>query len=205
MAFAQNQQIHFSHIGSRNGLSERNVNFIYQGKKGFMWIATRDGLNRYDGYRIRIFRNNPDDSSSIGGNYISHIAEDKQGNIWVATLGGGLNKFDRKTNRFSHYYHEDGNARSIASNFINRIVFDDQGKIWVATQNDGLDLFNPVLNQAIHYRNNILDEKSISGNNILAVYKDSRNNIWAGDQQKGLNLFDRKTRTFKRFIHLHTV
>jgi signal transduction histidine kinase/ligand-binding sensor domain-containing protein/DNA-binding response OmpR family regulator len=201
LAFSQNHQIHFSHIGPKNGLSERNVNFIYQGSRGFMWIATRDGLNRYDGYKIKVFRNNPDDPHSIGGNYISHIAEDKQGNIWVATVGGGLNKLDRNTNKFSHYYHQDGNPKSIASNFINRIVIDGTGNIWIATQNDGLDLFNPALNQAVHYRNNKLDEKSISGNSILTVLKDSRNNIWAGDQQNGLNLFDSKTRTFKRFTH----
>jgi signal transduction histidine kinase/CheY-like chemotaxis protein/streptogramin lyase len=166
-----------------------------------MWIATRDGLNRYDGYRIKVFRNNPDDPHSISNNYISHIAEDKQGNIWVATLGGGLNKFDRRTNRFSHYRHQRGNKNSIASNFINRIVFDDKGNIWIATQDDGLDCFNPALNKAEHYRHQTSDPKSISGDNISTVFRDSRNNIWAGDHENGLNLFDSKTRSFKRFLH----
>lgn len=201
LAFSQSQQIHFSHIGYRNGLSERNVNYIHQGKRGFMWIATRDGLNRYDGYRIKVFRNNPDDTTSISNNYISHIAEDKQGNIWVATLGGGLNRFDRSTNKFSHYQHQRGNNQSLASNFITRIAFDEQGNIWIATQNDGLDLFNPKLNKVVHYRNQKNDPKSISGNDIITVFRDSRNNIWAGDQKNGLNLFDSKTRSFKRFSH----
>lgn len=205
LAFSQNQQIHFSHIGYRNGLSERNVNYIYQGKRGFMWIATRDGLNRYDGYRIKVFRNNPDDPNSISNNYISHIAEDKEGNLWVATMGGGLNKFDRRTNKFSHYRHERGNKQSIASNFINRIVFDEQGNIWIATQNDGLDLFNPKLSKAEHFRHQKLDPKSISGDNIITILRDGRNQIWAGDQQNGLNLFDSKTRSFKRFIHQESV
>jgi len=201
LAFSQNQQIHFSHIGYRNGLSERNVNFIYQGKKGFMWIATRDGLNRYDGYKIKVFRNNPDDPNSISNNYISHIAEDKYGNIWLATLGGGLNKFDRRTNKFSHYQHQRGNHQSIASNFITRIVFDEQGNLWIATQNDGLDVFNPTSNKVVHYRNQKLDPTSISGDDIITVFKDSHNQIWAGDQETGLNLFDSKTRSFKRFLH----
>lgn len=201
LAFSQSQQIHFSHIGYRNGLSERNVNYIYQGKRGFMWIGTRDGLNRYDGYKIKVFRNNPDDPNSISNNYITHIAEDKYGNIWVATMGGGLNKFDRRSNKFSHYQHHQGDDQSIASNFINRIVFDDQDNIWIATQNDGLDLFNTKLNKAVHYRNQKLDPKSISGNNIITVFKDSRNHIWAGDQLTGLNRFDSKTRSFTRFSH----
>lgn len=166
-----------------------------------MWIATRDGLNRYDGYRIKVFRNNPDDPSTISNNYISHIAEDKQGNIWVATMGGGLNKFDRRTNKFTHYKHERGNHRTIASNFLPKITFDEEGKIWIATQNEGLDCFDPVSARVIHYRNQKLDPGSISGDNIITVFKDSRNNIWAGDQKNGLNRFDSKTRTFKRFLH----
>jgi signal transduction histidine kinase/ligand-binding sensor domain-containing protein/CheY-like chemotaxis protein len=204
-AFSQNQQIHFSHIGYRNGLSERNVNFIYQGKRGFMWIATRDGLNRYDGYRIKVFRNNPDDPYSISNNYITHIAEDKQGNIWVATQGGGLNKFDRRTNKFTHYLHQRGNSQSIASNFINRITFDAQGNLWVATQNEGLDCFDPSQNKVVHYRHQKLNPASISGNNIFTVFKDSHNNIWAGDHESGLNLFDSKSRSFKKFLHQESV
>jgi signal transduction histidine kinase/CheY-like chemotaxis protein/ligand-binding sensor domain-containing protein len=199
--FSQNQQIHFSHIGYRNGLSERNVNFIYQSKKGFMWIATRDGLNRYDGYRIKVFRNDPDNPYSISNNYISHIAEDNQGNLWVATLGGGLNKFDRRTNKFYHYRHQCGNNQSIASNFINKIAFDGQGNIWIATQNEGLDCFNPAQNKVVHYRSKKLHPRSISGDNIITVFKDSRNNIWAGDHESGLNLFESKSRSFTRFLH----
>ncbi|HEY0176259.1 MAG TPA: two-component regulator propeller domain-containing protein, partial [Pedobacter sp.] len=142
LAFPQNQQLHFTHIDNKNGLSERNVNCIFQDSRGFIWMGTRDGLNRYDGYQIKVFRNNPDDAYTIGGNYISHIAEDKKGNIWIATIGGGLNRFDRKTNKFYHYYHKETNSKSIASNFINKLVIDDTDHIWLATQNDGLDLFN---------------------------------------------------------------
>lgn len=205
LAFSQHQQIHFSHIGYRNGLSERNVNCIYQGNRGFMWIGTRDGLNRYDGYRIKVFRNNPEDPNSISNNYITDIAEDKIGNIWIATMGGGLNKFDRKSNKFSHYQHRQGDNQSIASNFINKIVFDEHDNIWIATQNDGLDLFNPKQNKAVHYRNQKLDPGSISGNNILTVYRDSRNNIWAGDQQNGLNLYNAKTGKFTRFARQENI
>ncbi|WP_158799521.1 hybrid sensor histidine kinase/response regulator [Pedobacter sp. L105] len=201
VAFSQKEQLHFSHLGNNRGLSERNVNSVFQDSRGFIWIATRDGLNRYDGYQMKVFRNNPDDPFTIADNYVTHMVEDKKGNIWIATIGGGVNRFDPKTNKFYHYPHQDGNQKSIASNFINRLVVDDSGSIWVATQNDGLDLFDPVLNQAIHYRTNKSDPQSISGNRIFTVYKDSYNNIWAGDQNNGLNLFNRKTKNFKRFSH----
>lgn len=199
--YAQEHQLHFTHISNKDGLSERNVNFIFQDSRGFMWIATRDGLNRYDGYRIKVFKPDPDDPYTIGGNYISHIAEDKKGNIWVSTIGGGLNKFDPETNKFYRYLHQEDNSKSIASNAITKIVIDQTGLIWLGTQNEGLDLFNPATGQAIHYRNDESNPNSISGNNIFTIFKDSRDNIWVGEQEKGLNLYNRKTNTFSRFLH----
>src|SRR6195952_2013732 len=96
--FAQTQQLHFDHLGTADGLSELNPSCILQDTRGFIWIGTADGLNRYDGYKFKIFRNDVKDTTSLGGNFIQDIAEDKDGNIWAATIGGGLNKFDRKTN-----------------------------------------------------------------------------------------------------------
>ena len=201
IAFTQNQPLHFEHLSTRDGLSERNINCIFQDSRGFMWIGTRDGLNRYDGYRFIIYRNNPYDPSSISNNYISNLAEDKYGNIWVATVGGGLNKFDPKSDRFSHYRHLDNNTSSIASDDINKIAVDDNGSFWIATQSDGLDNFDPATNRSVHYRNRAGDARSISGNSILTVYKDSQDHIWAGEQSAGLNLFNRESKTFTRFVH----
>ena len=204
LSFSQTKQLHFAHIGNKDGLSEQNVNSIFQDSKGFMWLGTRDGLNRYDGYNIKIFRNNPNDTNSISGNYISHIAEDKKGNIWIATIGGGLNRFDRKSNRFYHYLHS-RNHQSIASNFINSFSIDDHNNLWIGTQNNGLDYFDPSQNKVIHYTNRLTDNHSLSGNSIVTVYIDHDKNIWAGDQEKGLNLFQPQTRDFKRFTHLPNV
>jgi ligand-binding sensor domain-containing protein len=200
-AFSQGQPLQFEHLSTRDGLSERNINCIFQDSRGFIWIGTRDGLNRYDGYRFVVYRNNPYDQTSISNNYISHLAEDRSGNIWIATVGGGLNKFNPKSDRFTHYRHQDNNAGSLASDFINKIALDDNGSIWIATQSDGLDNFDPVAGHAVHYRNKSADAQSISGNNIFTVYKDSRGNIWAGEQSAGLNLFNRRSKSFTRFIH----
>ncbi|WP_183578376.1 two-component regulator propeller domain-containing protein [Mucilaginibacter sp. X5P1] len=202
---AQNQQLHFEHLSTINGLSERNINCILQDSKGFMWIGTRDGLNRYDGYQFKTYRSDHSNPYSISNNYISHLAEDKNGNIWIATVGGGLNKFDTKTDKFYHYRHKDSVATSIASDFINKIALDDDGHIWLATQKDGLDNFNPVTGKAVHYRTNSSDPRSISGNNIYIVYKDRENNLWAGEQTAGLNLFNRQHGNFTRFSHQDNV
>ncbi len=152
---AQTRQLHFDHLGTANGLSELSPNCILQDSRGFIWIGTEDGLNRYDGYKFKIFRNDVKDTATIANNYIQDLAEDKNGNIWVATVGGGLNKLDRKTGRFHRYLYNEKNKNGISSNFVSKIVFDSSGKIWVGTQKNGLDLFDPRTTHWRHYLHNI--------------------------------------------------
>jgi signal transduction histidine kinase/CheY-like chemotaxis protein/ligand-binding sensor domain-containing protein len=202
LASAQTQQLHFTHLGSANGLSDLNVNAILQDKRGFIWVGTADGLNRYDGYKFRVYRNDIKDTSSIGGSYIQNIAEDVEGNIWVATIGGGLNKFDRKTNRFHRYRHDEKNINSIASDFVTRVAVDKYGKIWAATQYSGLDVFDPKRGIFLHYLHKQNDPKSIIGNEISAIFNDSQNNIWVGTANNGLSKFDRETQSFVNYKHI---
>jgi signal transduction histidine kinase/ligand-binding sensor domain-containing protein/CheY-like chemotaxis protein len=199
---AQNQQLHFEHLGTANGLSELNINAILQDSRGFIWVATNDGLNRYDGYKFKIFRNDVKDTTSLGSNYIQDIKEDKDGNIWIATVGGGLNKFDRKTNRFFHYAHNEKDSRSISSNFVSKIAIEKSGKIWAATQQNGLNLFDPKTGSSLHYINSSNDPKSISDNQLTTIYNDSQNNLWVGTSNSGLSLFDRKSNSFVNYKHL---
>jgi len=198
--FAQNQQLHFDHLGTGNGLSELNPNCILQDSRGFIWIGTADGLNRYDGYKFKIFRNDVKDTTSIGNNYIQDIIEDRSGGIWIATVGGGLNKFDRNTNRFQRYRHNEKDKSSISSDFISKVALDGSGKMWVGTQKNGLNLFDPKTGKSIHYTNSH-NPKSISDNEIMTVYRDHNNNIWVGTVNDGLCLLDRKNNNFISFKH----
>ena len=201
--FAQNQQLHFDHLGTSEGLSELNPNCILQDSRGFIWIGTADGLNRYDGYKFKIFRNDVRDTTSIGNNYIQDIIEDKSGNIWVATVGGGLNKFDRYTNRFHRYLHNEKDKKSISSNFVSKVALDKSGKIWVATQKNGLNLFDPKDGKSIHYLNSN-DSKSMADNEIMTVYVDHNHDVWVGTVNDGLCLFNRENGNFTNFKHLST-
>ncbi|HTK21023.1 MAG TPA: two-component regulator propeller domain-containing protein, partial [Mucilaginibacter sp.] len=196
--FAQNQQLHFTHFGTEDGLSELNPNCLLQDSRGFIWIGTADGLNRYDGYDFKIFRNDAKDNTSIGNNYVQDIIEDKDGNIWAATIGGGLNKFDRNTNRFHRYLHNDKDKSSISSNFVSKLALDKTGKIWVATQKDGLNLFDPKNGRSIHYCNTT-DSTSLADNGLMTVYVDHENNVWVGTDNEGLCLFNRSANNFTRF------
>src|SRR5262245_13612759 len=115
LCFSQN--LKFDHISTQDGLSQSNVNCIFQDSRGFIWIGTRDGLNRYDGYKFIIYRYDARDSSSISDDFVADIAEDSSGNLWVATKNG-LNEFHRNTSTFKHYFHDERDPNSISDNIL---------------------------------------------------------------------------------------
>src|SRR5919112_6662489 len=112
--FAQKHNLKFEHLDITAGLSQNHIMCILQDSRGFMWFGTRDGLNKYDGYKFTVYKNDPKNKSSISGNYISDIIETRNGDIWVATWGGGLDKFNREKNQFTYYKHNPANDNSIS-------------------------------------------------------------------------------------------
>jgi len=85
----------FRHLSIEGGLSDGHLRTIVQDQRGFLWFGTIDGLNRYDGYEIRVFRHDPENPRSLGANFVRALHVDRKGGLWVATIGGGLNLFDR--------------------------------------------------------------------------------------------------------------
>src|SRR4029078_5670074 len=94
------QSYYFRHYQVENGLSNNAVICCLQDKKGFLWFGTKDGLNRFDGYSFKTFRNDPDHSGRIGGNFIHSLYEDHNGIIWIGTEKG-LYQYDATTESFS--------------------------------------------------------------------------------------------------------
>lgn len=199
--FPQNQNLKFEHVGTAEGLSQLNVNRIIQDRKGFIWVGTRDGLNKYDGYKFTIYRYDSKDTNSLSTNYVQDIVEDKENNFWIATDGGGLNKFDVKHNLFKKYRHDNTNSNTVSSNSINKIILDTDGNLWIATERGGLDFFNIKTKRFHHYIHSDNDINSISNNNVRALLDDSNHNLWVGTLGGGLNLLNRKTNRFKRLEH----
>src|SRR4249919_1475578 len=97
---AQPPRLNFKRIGIEQGLSNSTVEAIYQDHRGFIWIGTRDGLNRFDGYQMVVYRYDPKDSSSISDNFIRYIYEDRNQSLWIGTING-LNRFDAAKNSFT--------------------------------------------------------------------------------------------------------
>ena len=197
--FAQNQSLKFEHIGTSEGLSQINVATIIQDSRGFMWIGTRDGINKYDGYSFTTYRHDAQDPQSISSSMVADMAEDKEGNIWVATIIG-LNKIDRKTGRIVQYKHDDKNANTISNNILNKLAVDEKGNIWIAGQG-GLDYLDTRSNIIKHYRYVDNNAGSLSDNNVSFVYLDAANNVWVGTFTGGLQLLEKSTGTFKKYSY----
>lgn len=119
-------------IGISNGLSQGMINCIFQDHYGFMWFGTMDGLNRYDGYNFKIFRNDPLNNTSISGNFITSILEDSKGRLWIGTALNGLNLFCWETEQFTHFSTH--SKPSLSDNTIFSIQEDKNGTIWIGTQ-----------------------------------------------------------------------
>lgn len=168
------QELRFTHINSDNGLSMSVVNTIHQDKKGFIWMGTEDGLNRYDGRIIIVFKNKPGDSLTISDNWITSIVSDDNNNLWIGTKGGGLNLYDYRKNYFKSFTHADSLSNSVTSDWITTLLLDND-RIWVGTDN-GLNLFD-IKKQTFKY---IPIGNKVEERNILSLYKDKSGIIWIG-------------------------
>jgi signal transduction histidine kinase/ligand-binding sensor domain-containing protein/DNA-binding response OmpR family regulator len=95
--------INFHHLTTENGLSNNFTTSTLQDKEGFLWIATHNGLNRYDGYDFIRYTHSPEDSNSISSNQTNTLYEDSKGNLWIGTFSSGICKYDRSKNEFIRY------------------------------------------------------------------------------------------------------
>lgn len=196
--YPQRNKIRFEKISIEEGLIQSSVVAICQDKKGFLWFGTYDGLVRYDGYQFKVFKFNPDDSTSLSENLVRIIYEDRFGIIWVGTEGG-LNRFDRLKENFKNYFANSNDPNSISNNRIRGIVEDQKGELWIATEM-GVNTYDRKRDAFIKYFANPTNPNSISDNFIRTIYKDREGNLWIGTNN-GLDKLDVKTQKFSHYKH----
>lgn len=197
---AQQSDIKFTHLTTADGLSQSNVKCIIQDNQGFMWFGTRDGLNKYDGYKFIVYKNNPKDKNSLSNDYIGDMVVDDKGTIWIGTTGGGLDKFDVAKNKFTHHKNDPKNQNSISSNRITCLFKDSKGFLWIGTEDEGLNRYDEKLNKFTRYKSGN-DGKSLSYALINKIFEDRDGRLWIGTDKGGLNLFNPATKTFTIFKH----
>jgi signal transduction histidine kinase/ligand-binding sensor domain-containing protein/DNA-binding response OmpR family regulator len=198
---AQQQAINLTTFGSSNGLSQNSIYCCYKDRYGFMWFGTQDGLNKYDGYRVVVYKHRNSNTRSISANFITSVAEDKNGDLWVGTRIGGLNKYVRSHDSFISYKHDPAKKSSISSNNITVIYKDRESKLWVGTE-DGLNLLNEKNGTFTRFTNITNVSQSLSSSYITSLYEDLNKQFWVGTVN-GLNLIDKKSNKATRFFDQH--
>ncbi|MDM8558129.1 two-component regulator propeller domain-containing protein [Candidatus Parabeggiatoa sp. HSG14] len=187
--------VHYRHDETNpNSLSHNDVRAVHEDSTNTLWIGTMGGgISQFDRITEKFVHyqydeNNPHSLSQNNIYWDGSFYEDNTGTLWIATNGGGLNKFVRETGTFVRYQHDDNELNSISDNTVSAIYQDKAGTLWIGT-NEGLDKFNPETKKFTHY---------LSGYIINTIYEDEAAKLWIGSDGKGLFQFDPKT---KEYIH----
>lgn len=200
-ASANGMSVRFERLLIEDGLSQSSVESVIHDNKGFLWLATHDGLNRYDGYQFKHFRHDPQNPNSLSNSFVTIIYEDSQGQLWVGTKGGGLNRFDADTQTFTRFVHDDVDLQSLSHNYVTSIVEDQQGTLWVGTLGGGLNQFDTDTGKFLHFKASDNGRIGLSHNMVRSILEDSLGNLWIGTEGGGVNRFDTRTGRFKHYRH----
>jgi PAS domain S-box-containing protein len=197
--------VQFEHLTIEDGLSQNAGLAIFQDSRGYLWIGSQDGLNRYDGYTFEVFKHDGDDPSSISHNSILCITETQDGFLWIGTWGGGLNRFDPVTETFVSYHHDPNASSNLSNETVTSIKEDSTGALWIGTL-DGLNRYEPATNGFEHFKHDAGDPDSLSSNAISLIFEDSNHQLWIGTgamgvDGAGLNRFDPSTGKVIRYQH----
>ena len=186
------ENYNFKNITIEDGLSQSTVETIYQDSKGYIWIGTNDGLDRYNGYEFKYYKHDKDDKNSIPNNYIVDIIEDKKGYIWVSTING-LSRIDSDTDEIKNYYSDKNNG-NLSDDNLWQILYTTEGKFLVSSIN-GLNLYdeeNDTFNRVLSKENELPSQY------IYSVKEDSNGHIWVGTD-KGLVELDKNLNLVKSY------
>lgn len=179
--FSQSAGLYFRNLNTANGLSHNKVNCILQDRRGFLWIGTDDGLNRYDGNKFLVFRTG-NGKASISGNIITDLHEDSSGVLWIGSADGGLCRYDYRLppdDQFRRFRYVTKDTTMIPGDLINAIMEDRGGFLWIATSGKGVLRFNKKTEQ-------FLEPVRTRPRTNLSLEMDSEGRIWVGRQGGGI-------------------
>jgi signal transduction histidine kinase/ligand-binding sensor domain-containing protein/DNA-binding response OmpR family regulator len=194
---AQYHQYKFERLDASKGLSHHMVNDIFKDSTGFVWFATSSGLNRYDGYSVKVFRNTPGDSTSVLVDDIRKLFSGPNGFMWIYTHAGN-NAYDPKQERF--YRNTDALLRSMSiyTGLITYIKQDSKNNFWFVHYNSGLFRHDPARKQTKRFEHDPNDETTIASMQMSSVEEDREGNIWVFHQN---GVFEKLDSTTSRIIY----
>ncbi len=203
---AQSYDYRFHNLSIDDGLSNSGISNIIQDSLGYIWVATSEGLNRYDGYTFKVYKNDPLNPTSIPDDNIADLAQDSNGIIWLGSSTRGLIRFDPKRESFEHI-RLGGEGQSLFllnGKSITCLFIDEQDVIWIGTREIGLVKYDPSTNTFKSYSHNPEITNSISSNRIFKIIEEDEDHLWISTTRTGLNRFDKKSETFEHFRYSET-
>jgi ligand-binding sensor domain-containing protein len=188
LAESMTSPIKLEQLTTKDGLSQSSVYDMVQDQQGFIWIATQDGLNRYDGNDFVHYRHNVLESSSIANNFIRKVFIDKDNTLWVGT-NDGLSRYDRKLDNFKNFFHLPGKSSSLKDNVIWNIYQDNKGELWVTTEKG----IHKYLTDKTGFERIRIRKYEKQLKEIRTVFHDKQNNFWFGTYENGIYLTETNT------------
>ncbi len=170
------EQLRFSSLTLENGLSQNSVMSISQDQQQLLWFGTKHGLNRYDGYQFKVYKNNIKDTNSLSSDEITAVLSDSKGTLWVGTVNG-LNRYDVKKDAFQRIYYHPKSKKSLSSNSIEHIYEDPQGNIWVSTLRGA----NLLTDRNKNEFQSFIFKDTLNGrgiNNIYSTLRQKNGTVW---------------------------
>ena len=195
-------QIVFNHLTVEDGLSQSSVTCILQDSKGFIWFGTQDGLNKYDGYRFKIFKNDPSDSTSLTENFIFSIIEDRSGNLFIETQNGTLHQYIPLSESFQVVPKDSLSLTDAKVSTVGAMLYESSGILWSGGLGKGIGLKRTDTNTGLSrtFKHDPSDPSSLSDDKVYSILRDKYGNLWIGTFQ-GLDRFDETTGNFFHYRH----
>ena len=179
-----------------DGLSNSHINNIFQDSKGYIWISTENGLNKFNGYDFEVYLSDPNDSASIQANYVTCVYEDSRGLFWVGT-SNGLIQYDRTRNAFFQW--KMGDDGLIINSRASCMFEDRNNNLWVAFAGNGVVRLDA---ETLSYTVFNVQNSGIGSNTIGCMFEDRHGNIWLGTGDRGVSVLNPQNNTIKHYYHI---
>ena len=194
---AQPQYSRFDHLTVNDGLSSNRIRCIYKDSKDYLWMGTDVGLDKYDSYQVKKYRNDEKQPGTISSDILTGIYEDREKNLWFGTYDG-LNLYDPAKDNFKVFKNNPADKNSINSNCITGITEDKKGNLWIVSDGNCLNKWVPQNHNFIKYPfESKKHELSVRPSRMIA--KDSKGYLWVVSLSRGIHRFDPESGEFTEY------
>jgi diguanylate cyclase (GGDEF)-like protein len=187
----------FTRLTAEDGLSQGAVMAMLEDPQGFLWLGTEDGLDRYDGYEVHRYVHDRAQPSSLPDNWVSTLAQDRMGTLWIGTAGGGVVGRNPNTGALVRLGEAAGESAVAANERVRQVFIDRDGRLCIVTRDRGLVIVDRQHGTSRRFRTDAGDSTTLGSDSVLAITQDATGNIWLGTQA-GLDRLDPATSRIER-------